>query len=93
MSQLTINRRWVIIDTCAISKMLELDDKSATQILNTIKDNIGDFTPVITWLIRFEFLRKSKSKTELEKFNIYLNHHYVEIESALSPWSLPRGLL
>lgn len=79
MSQnISFGKNWVIFDTCAVSKIVILD--KATPILTSIRDKIGEFTAVITPVIRFEFLRSSNSKEEFEKFKNYLLSNYIEID-------------
>lgn len=80
MSALSIGNKWVIVDTCIISRVQDLPDTSGAQIFERVKETIGDFSPVITWLIRFEFLRKSETKSELEQFSNYIQERYKEIE-------------
>jgi len=74
----SMEKKWVIFDTCAISKILTLGD--AIPIISLILKKIGSFTPVVTPLVRFEFLRKANTKNELEKFRKYLIDHYAEID-------------
>lgn len=74
----SIEKNWVVFDTCSLSKIMLLED--ATPIMSSILNKINKFTPVITPLIRFEFLRLAKSKAELEKFKFYLASEYVEID-------------
>ena len=73
----SIGKNWVIFDTCSISKITIIGN--ATPIISPILDKIGSFTPVITSLIRLEYLRKANSKNELEKFKEYLSLNYSEI--------------
>lgn len=74
----SIGKNWVIFDTCVVSKILTIGD--ATPIVSSILKKIGVFAPVITPLIRFEFLRKANSKNEFEEFREYLNQNYTEID-------------
>jgi len=74
----SIDKKWVIFDTCAVSKITILEN--ATPILSSILSKIGSFTPTITPLVRFEYLRKANSKKEFEKFKEYLALEYVEID-------------
>lgn len=78
MTVLTIEKKWVIVDTNVISNTLSMG--SAAPIFDVVNSCIGEFTPVITPLIRFEFLRKSNSKEEFEDFRRHLSEKYVEIE-------------
>ncbi|NQV12736.1 MAG: hypothetical protein HQ530_00335 [Parcubacteria group bacterium] len=79
MSQsISLEKNWVLFDTCSISKISVIGD--ATKILSAVQSRIGSFTPAITSLIRFEYLRQSKSKDEFEGFRDYLNDTYTEID-------------
>jgi len=75
--QITRDRKWVIVDTNVISHILTIG--SEVPIFQPVAKRIGTFTPTITPLIRAEFLRKSKSKAEFEKFKQHLNDKFAEI--------------
>ena len=77
MTSPTIDKKWVIFDTCTLSKLSILGD--ATPVIIPILKQIGSFTPVITPLVRFEYLRQAKFKDELESFKKYLALEYVEL--------------
>ncbi len=79
MSQaISIEKNWIIFDTCTVSKISIIGN--ATSIIESISNQIGPFTAVITPLVRFEFLRKANSKSEFEKFRDYLTKTYTEID-------------
>ncbi len=69
---------WILFDTCTISKFSEIGDVS--DIINDIQDRVGPFTPVITKLVRLEYLRKANNSQELEEFKSYLETNYSEIK-------------
>lgn len=75
---ISLERRWVIFDTCAVSRISILGN--ASEILSAIMKRIGSFTPAVTPLVRFEYLRQANSKEEFEKFKTYLEMTYTEID-------------